>query len=114
MNHFTCEAIFSTLTNVDFDPDRFVALINQAVTHRESSEGKSTAAGGKVDFTGRCRPHFTPEATVEGLVAQGENVGVKVRSGHQSGYPFLQELLIYGIKGVAAYADHAAILGQNG
>jgi len=31
INVFTCEAIFSTLTNVDFDPDRFVALINRCV-----------------------------------------------------------------------------------
>jgi hydroxylamine reductase len=33
---FTYEAIFSTLTNVDFDPDRFVVLINRAVELREA------------------------------------------------------------------------------
>ena len=28
VNHFTCKALFSTLTNVNFDPDRFVEWIN--------------------------------------------------------------------------------------
>ena len=33
-DHFTFQAIFSTLTNVDFDPERFKKLINQAVAFR--------------------------------------------------------------------------------
>jgi hydroxylamine reductase len=36
INAFTCEAIFSTLTNVDFDPARFVALIREAAAHRDA------------------------------------------------------------------------------
>jgi hydroxylamine reductase len=32
VNQYTCEAIFSTLTNVDFDPARFVTLINDGVS----------------------------------------------------------------------------------
>ena len=35
VNVFTCEATFSTLTNVDFDPERFVSLINRCVELRE-------------------------------------------------------------------------------
>ena len=31
INQFTSKAIFSTLTNVDFDPERFVDLINEGV-----------------------------------------------------------------------------------
>ena len=40
---FTYEAIFSTLTNVDFDPDRFVALINRAVELREAMKAVITS-----------------------------------------------------------------------
>ena len=35
VNRFTCEAIFSTLTNVNFDPDRFVTLIKNCTTVRD-------------------------------------------------------------------------------
>ena len=34
VNLFVCEGIFSTLTNVNFDNDRFLGLINKAVEHR--------------------------------------------------------------------------------
>ena len=54
---FTYEAIFSTLTNVDFDPDRFVAMIKRAVELREAMKAKVAAAGGKTDFTGIPPPY---------------------------------------------------------
>src|SRR4030042_6723520 len=45
-NRFTCEAIFSTLTNVDFDPERFAKLIRECVEVREGLKTKvATAAG---------------------------------------------------------------------
>jgi hydroxylamine reductase len=112
LDHFTCEAVFSTLTNVEFDPDRIVALINQCVTLREDLKEKVKAAGGKTDF-GEDAAAFTPETTVEGLIAQGEAVGVKSDPDANEDILSLQQLLIYGIKGVAAYADHAAILGKT-
>jgi len=112
IDHFTCEAIFSTLTNVDFDPDRFVELIHKTVNLRDEIKVKVAAAGGKTDFS--CGPaDFAPEATREGLVAQGEKVGVKSDPDINPDILSLQQLLIYGIKGVAAYADHAKILGKT-
>ncbi|MDH3720197.1 MAG: hydroxylamine reductase, partial [Desulfobacteraceae bacterium] len=76
IDHFTCEAIFSTLTNVDFDPDRFVNLIHQTVKFRDELKAKVSSAGGKTDFSDG-PANFTPEANRENLVAQGEKVGVK-------------------------------------
>ncbi|MDH4321484.1 MAG: hydroxylamine reductase, partial [Desulfobulbaceae bacterium] len=49
-NLFTCEAIFSCLTNVDFDPARFEQMIKKAVSLREAMKAKVAAAGGKTDF----------------------------------------------------------------
>jgi len=112
IDHFTCEAIFSTLTNVDFDPDRFVELIHKTVNLRDELKVKVAAAGGKTDFSGG-PADFAPEATREGLVAQGEKVGVKSDPDINPDILSLQQLLIYGIKGVAAYADHAKILGKT-
>jgi hydroxylamine reductase len=112
LDHFVCEAIFSTLTNVDFDPDRLVDLIKQTVKLRDTLKARVQSAGGKIDFVEGAAT-FIPETTVTGLVAQGEKVGVKSDPDINPDILSLRELLIYGIKGVAAYADHATLLGQT-
>jgi len=112
VNVFTAEAVFSTLTNVDFDPQRFVKLIGRAVQLRERLKDKVKAAGGKVDFS-EPAADFKPASTMEDLIKQGEAVGVKSDPDIDPDVLSLRELLIYGIKGVAAYVDHAQILGQE-
>ncbi len=112
VNVFTCKAIFSTLTNVDFDPDRFVPLISRAVEARERLKQKVSAAGGNVDLP-EGPATFKPADTMDGLVTQGEGVGVKSDPGIDPDIHSLQLTTVYGIKGVAAYADHAQILGQE-
>ncbi|MDX2499319.1 MAG: hydroxylamine reductase [Deltaproteobacteria bacterium] len=112
VNQFTSKAIFSTLTNVDFDPARFVDLINEAVEKRDALKQKVNAAGGNTDFGGGPST-FAPESTTAGLVAQGESVGIQSDPDVNEDILSLRELLIYGIRGLAAYADHAAILGQE-
>ena len=112
VNAFSCEAVFSTLTNVDFDPDRFVRLINRTVELRDTLKEKVQAAGGKTDFSDGSAT-FKPESTLEGLITQGESVGVKSDPDINPDILSLQQVLIIGLKGVAAYADHARILGQE-
>ena len=112
VNKFTCEAIFSTLTNVDFDPERFVQLINEGVNLRDSLKEKVDAAGGNPSFA-EGPATFTPGETMEAMVAQGEQVGIKADPDINPDILSLKELLVYGLKGVAAYADHARILGQE-
>ena len=112
LDHFACEAIFSTLTNVDFDSNRFVRLINETVRLRDDLKEKVTVAGGKVDFA-KGPATFIPESTKEALVNQGGQVGVKSDPAMDQDILSLRELLIYGLKGLAAYADHAAILGRE-
>jgi hydroxylamine reductase len=112
VNEFTCKAIFSTLTNVNFDPDRFVRLIQNCVALRENLREKVKTAKSNVNFQ-EGPATFKPETTLEGLVKQGERVGIKSDSTLDPDIHSLQQILIYGIKGVAAYADHARILGQK-
>lgn len=112
VNVFTCEATFSTLTNVNFNPERFITLINRCVELRENLKGKVKAAGGKVDFP-EGPASFKPEATLDGLVKQGETVGLKSDPTIDPDILSLQHTLIFGIKGVASYAYHAQILGQE-
>jgi len=112
IDKFICEAIFSTLTNVNFDSARFVKLINKAVELREGLKSKVAAAGGNVDFS-EAAASFQPAASQDELVAQGESVGIKSDPDVNPDILSLRELLIYGLKGLAAYADHARILGQT-
>ena len=111
-NVFTVGAVFSTLTNVNFDPGRFAQLIRRCVTLREGLKQKVRAAGGKADFPEGAAT-FKPEETLQGLVRQGETVGVMSDPAANPDILSLKQLLIYGIKGVSAYADHAQILGQE-
>jgi len=108
---FTLEALFATLTNVDFDTDRFVVLINRCVELRDALKAKVLAAGGKVEFQGNSP--LNPEKTKEGLVKQGEGVSLDAKPGTDPDVRSLQHTLLFGLKGVAAYAYHARILGQE-
>jgi len=112
VNRFTCEAIFSTLTNVNFDPDRFVKLLNKCVQLRESLKKKVKAAGRNADF-GDGPAAFVPLKTLEGLVSQGKKVGLKSDPDVNPDILSLRHILQFGIKGVCAYANHAFILGQE-
>ena len=108
---FTCKALFSTLTNVNFDSKRFVELIEKTVQLRDSLRQKIDNAGGTIKPEGPI--NFVPKNSIEELVAQGRLVGVKSDPDVDPDVHSLQWLLIYGIKGVAAYTDHAYILGQK-
>jgi hydroxylamine reductase len=108
---FTCKALFSTLTNVNFDPNRFVELIKKTVQLRDSLRKKVENVGATIKSAGPVS--FVPKNTVSELVEQGRLVGVKSDPTLDPDVHSLQWLLIYGIKGVAAYTDHAYILGQK-
>jgi len=112
VNRFTTDAAFSTLTNVNFDPERLASLIQRTVALRERLKGKVVNAGGKSDFP-EGPATFKPESTTDGLVKQGETVGLKSDTSVNPDILALQHTLLFGIKGVCAYADHAQILGQE-
>jgi hydroxylamine reductase len=112
VNLFTVEALFSTLTNVDFDPQRFVRLIGQGVSLRENLKAKIRRAGGQID-SGEAAVSFQPQTAVDGLVMQAKAFGPKADMSINPDILSLQHILLYGVKGVAAYADHAQILGQE-
>ncbi len=111
-DRFTLEAIFSCLTNVDFDPSRFQSLINKTVELRDALKVKVIAAGGTVDF-GAPAASFSPATTLEALVSQGQELDFINKLDENEDLRSLKQITVYGIRGLAAYADHAAILGQE-
>jgi hydroxylamine reductase len=112
VNLFTCEALFATLTNVNFDPDRIVRLIHRCVELSEKLKEKIRTKAGNVNLPD-CPVTFRPGATAEELAKQGEAVGLKSDTSIAPDILSLQHILLFGIKGIAAYADHAHILGQE-
>ncbi|MGA2229223.1 MAG: hydroxylamine reductase [Syntrophobacteraceae bacterium] len=111
-NSFTCTSLFSTLTNVNFDQKYFLETIPRAVKIREKLKGKIEAAGGKTDFASPAA-RFEPAGTIEGLLSQAAGVGLKANPTENDDVRSLRHTLLFGIKGVSAYADHARILGQE-
>jgi len=114
---FTIQAIFATLTNVNFDPERLVELIHQAIRTRDAAQNlyeSASVAAGIVPAELGGPAAWKPAATLEGLLAQGKQVLLPARFLTESKeIANLQELVLYGIKGVAAYAAHALALGAG-
>jgi len=112
VNLFTCEAVFSTLTNVNFDADRFAALVHKAVDLRENLKKKIAAQGGDTELA-EPAASYTPAADIAALVQQGEAITLFQGRDEDPDILSLKQVLLYGLKGVAAYADHARILGRE-
>jgi hydroxylamine reductase len=112
MNRFTVQGIFTTLTNVDFDPARFREYINKSVQIAAGLKKKVAAAGGNTDI-GHPAANFTPAVDIPGLVTQGLKASLAFDREDDDDVHSLKQILFYGIKGVAAYADHAAVLGEE-
>ncbi len=114
---FTLEALFTTVTNVNFDPERLTAILQDAAAIRDKAReiyAKACADAGREPESLNGSATWQPAADLDGLIKQGEGVGIEARVS-QLGPDIvgLQELLVYGVKGVAAYAKHAQILGKE-
>ncbi len=78
VNTFTVEALFSTLTNVNFDPERFVKMIDECVRLREALKEKVRKAGGKADHS-EGPAIFKPDKQRDALLAQGADGRAEIR-----------------------------------
>lgn len=110
VDKFIMEGLFATITNANFDKQDFVANIKQALVVRESVKADLVEAGvvnntivhdSAVWFADNVEA-FEAKAAVVGILAT-ENEDVRS----------LRQLLVYGLKGIAAYAEHAYTLGYK-
>ena len=105
---FMAYASFSTLTNVNFDPDRFVEFIKEAGKHKDELEGLVGDIGEVPDAASYKVPDYK-EQMLEDAVKTGimydQTIDADIRS--------LRETLIYGMKGMGAYAHHADVFGVH-
>lgn len=114
---FLIEALFTTVTNVDFDPARIESFLKKAGEIKNKAKAMyeaAAAAKGQTPETLSGPAAWAPAADIDGLVAQGREVGVLSRkSTLGDDITGLIELVTYGLKGTAAYADHARVLGKE-
>ncbi len=109
---FVSEALFSTLTNVDFDPDTVAARIDAAVREREVLKARVADATGQTHWPDPIA-NLTFPPTVERKIAEEEELGSPWDTARDEDVRSLQQTALYGLKGLAAYAYHAAVLGQE-
>ena len=105
---FVMDATFSTLTNVNFDEERFVLYLKKAQQIKECFREK----------IGNCSCSNLPEEatynlaqTREEMLRDADKAGVMVDQTLNADVRSLREMLIYGMKGMGAYGHHAHVLG---
>jgi hydroxylamine reductase len=107
---FVLKNLFVTITNANFDDERITALITEALQVREATQSTVDAAGGMGDVALPDAATWAPANTSE-YAAKAETIGVLATENED--VRSLRELLIYGLKGIAAYGEHAAALGSE-
>lgn len=110
VNRFIVDSLFMTITNANFDRKRFVTRVRLAYELREAAKEQLLKAGGSPD-----------DITFDGALWQGQTeedmdakaVSVGVLSTQDVDVRSLRELTIYGLKGMAAYLEHAYNMGYE-
>ncbi|MEG1255527.1 hydroxylamine reductase [Clostridium sp.] len=133
VNKFIVESLFATITNANFDRNVFTERIKRGLELREELKNQINKAGvnlGKskteetwlnkmLSFVGFKKEEEIklPDAATwfadnaESFSAKAETVGVL--STKDEDLRSLRELIIYGLKGLAAYVKHANHLGHD-
>ncbi len=118
IDYFIMEGVFSTLTNVNFDSDALERMIYHAAKvklqlkenfFKAYEEQKGQAYDGELPSI----VDWVPAETREGLLNQGKLVGIREDQNLNEDLQSLRDILLYGLKGMAAYAHHAFRLGQQ-
>ncbi len=99
---FLCKALFSTITNANFDDEKIKELIKEGLKIREDLKAKHSAEEGAPDcvtWTGD-QTEFEKKAKEVGILSLSPDENKRS----------LKSIILYGLKGIAAYAEHAAVL----
>ena len=111
---FIAQGLFATITNANWDDARFTALIQDGLQRRDRAGSDFQAAykakNGR-DFDGPLPEAATWSGDSSAFAEKAKEVGVLATENED--VRSLRELLVIGLKGIAAYADHAALLGYQ-
>ena len=108
IDRFLLEGLFTTVTNVDFDTEAIAKILRKGAAIRSKAQALAGPFSGVVPAAAS----FTLASDTAGMVSQAEacsianiQLDIDIKS--------MRELIIYGVKGMSAYADHALILGRE-
>ncbi len=115
---FVVKALFSTVTNVNFDLRWFGTFLQEAAIIKAKAQSlyeQAARKAGKPAETFSCPVRWWENTDdLQGLLAKAQDVSITKWIDKLGGTPAgLQELIVYGLKGAAAYVDHAEILGKE-
>jgi len=112
---FILYGLFTTLTNVNFSAPKFVTLIQQAAEHRDRVKSLYEDAAKELNITTEVLQGpaiWKPAATQAALEIQAQSATIdKDLETVGEDIVGLRAMMLYGLKGVAAYAYHAYVLG---
>ncbi len=112
VDRFIQEGLFMTVTNANFDKERFIDKIRDGFALRIELENKMEEAGIEVNKEGLPEAARWTAYTPGEYERRAQQVGV-LQMTENKDIRSLRELLTYGIKGMAAYAEHAGNLGHS-
>jgi len=107
-NTFITDSLFMTITNANFDHERFVTRIREGFKLR--SELKVALAENKIEIQ---HSDLTTWTALTAAEMEQKALSVGVLATENEDVRSLRELIIYGLKGMAAYLEHAQNLGYN-
>ncbi len=117
VNTATSEALFTTITNVNFHPERVAKVLDNVVHAREIARDLYEDACREAGEKPAAVPEHAlliPAPGIPGMIGQGREIGIASRrEKFGDDVTGLQELLTYGLKGAAAYMDHAHVQGLD-
>ena len=113
VDSFVAKAFFSTLTNVNFDSQRIVEYAQQALQYRDSLIQGCKEIDPTVELE-HPLAHLTLQGnSVDALAQQAKEFALNIdRAEIGEDLHGVRMLCLYGLKGAAAYMEHAHVLGQ--
>ena len=110
---FVPKAFFATLTNVNFDSARIVDYVNQALAYRQQLADRLAALAVQLaELPAAAR--FEPGVELLEQLAHAPQTAVnRGKSEVNEDIMGLRLLCLYGLKGAAAYMEHARVLDQQ-
>ncbi len=110
VDRFVQEALFTTITNANFDRARIIERIHEGIALRENFITEMKSHGINIPVNLHPSTAWKP-AGEQDLFDTAARVGVLATEDQD--VRSLRELVTYGVKGTAAYAEHAGNLGYN-
>ncbi|MBI5346763.1 MAG: hydroxylamine reductase [Chlamydiae bacterium] len=114
IDHFIIQAVFATLTNVNFDPQRFFIMLQTASDLLDKAKALYQPFASKYKEKIPPMANWRLKTNLEGAVKESEIASIKKQiQVHGEDIAGLSNFILFGLKGTAAYLDHAFVLNKK-